>query len=145
MKAFILALLFTGPALADPALLYPSNCGPTRICAGVNNAGGYNILLYASTAYPSVQLIVDGTSYSSPTGNADNINSLPLQSLDGTVIYLTASFVGVKQWTGSGRGRRLATFWTLTTGQIDGLMSSPNPFGAEAIAPADGGCGGCHR
>ena len=144
MKAFILALLFAGPALADPNLLYPTNCGATRICPSVSNAGGYDVLIYASPAYPSVQLIVDGTSYSSPTGNADNINSLPLQSLDGTVIYLTATFVGVKQWTGSGRGRRLATFWTLTEGQIDGLMNSPSPFGAEA-APSDGGCGGCHR
>ena len=157
-KILSLLLLLAAPAaFSDPVLLYTSNCGATRICVNVQSAISppSSIALYAAPQYPSVTLIVDGTSYSATSGNdpphyvsagtwQSSIAGLVLTAVDGATVTLTADFTGVQLWTGSGRGRRLATFWTLIDGEIDGLTAAPTPL--AQLAPVDGGCGGsCHQ
>lgn len=97
---------------AETITLPEAVCGTVRICT---SAG---VQIRASTAYPSVVVIIGEDTYTSATGGQDPNHIGPLVLTQGdSYIILTADF-STHRKPGSGR-LRATTIWVLDGGTVE--------------------------
>jgi hypothetical protein len=110
----LILALFTLAAHAETIPLVETTCGAVRNCNNVA-ADPNDVDLFASTAYSTLTLYVNGVAYAGPNTPSDVL----LYSADGQWARLQAVFTTSRHLVRVGRGQRWVTTYTLTGGSVE--------------------------
>jgi hypothetical protein len=115
MKHSLLILALLGlAARAETIPLVETTCGAVRNCNNVA-AEPNDVDLFASTAYSTMTLYVNGVAYTGPNAPADVL----LYSADGQWARLQTVFSTTRHLVRVGRGQRWVTNYTLLSGSVE--------------------------
>lgn len=118
--AFACSFLFLGQAKAATISLGGEACTATKICFNVPNDAGVSVdYISNATQYGRLVVSLNGDIYGSGLWSYPTLNSSPLYSAKGAVIYVTLEFSEVhKPCVRSGRVTVCPVVITLMSGSI---------------------------